>query len=202
MAVFSAIAARKARKQQLAAKDDLNAALASRQQIINPYQNVSDLSGMLSNPFANLQVATGAAEMQAEQADMSLANTLDTIRSTGAGAGGATALAQAALASKQGVAATIEQQEAQNARLRAQGEQQLQQLQLQQAQRVQDADVMGRSFMFQAQEGREVADIARLAGLQQQFGQQRMDALGAMGSNISAAAGQIGSALAGKPSPG
>ena len=56
--------------------------------------------------------------------------------------------------------------------------------------------------MFQAQEGREVADIARLAGLQQQFGQQRMDALGAMGSNISAAAGQIGSALAGKPSPG
>ena len=31
-----------------------------------PYQNVSDLSGMLSNPFANLQVATGAAEMQAE----------------------------------------------------------------------------------------------------------------------------------------
>ena len=89
MAVFSAIAARKARKQQLSAKDDLNAALASRQQIINPYQNVSDLSGMLSNPFANLQVATGAAEMQAEQADMSLANTLDTIRSTGAGAGGA-----------------------------------------------------------------------------------------------------------------
>ena len=75
MAVFSAIAARKARKQQLAAKDDLNAALADRQQIINPYQNVSDLSGMLSNPFANLQVATGAAEMQAEQADMSLAQT-------------------------------------------------------------------------------------------------------------------------------
>ena len=184
MAVFSAIAARKARKQQLAAKDDLNAALADRQQIINPYQNVSDLSGMLSNPFANLQVATGAAEMQAEQADMSLANTLDTIRSTGAGAGGATALAQAALASKQGVAATIEQQEAQNARLRAQGEQQLQQLQLQQAQRVQDADVMGRSFMFQAQEGREVADIARLAGLQQQYGQQRMDAMGAMGANL------------------
>lgn len=197
MAVFSAIAAGKARKAANQAGRDLDAALASRQTIINPYSNVSDLSGMLSNPFANLQVATGAAEMQAEQADISLANTLDTIRSTGAGAGGATALAQAALASKQGVAATIEQQEAANAKLRAQGEQQLQQLQLQQAQRVQDADVMGRSFMFQAREGREVADIARLAGLQQQYGQQRMDALGAMGGNLVGAATAVATAGAG-----
>lgn len=197
MAVFSAIAAGKARKAANQAGRDLDAALSSRQAIINPYSNVSDLSGMLSNPFANLQVATGAAEMQAEQADMSLANTLDTIRSTGAGAGGATALAQAALASKQGVAATIEQQEAANAKLRAQGEQQLQQLQLQQAQRVQDADVMGRSFMFQAREGREVADIARLAGLQQQYGQQRMDALGAMGGNLVGAATAVATAGAG-----
>ena len=37
MAVFSAIAARKARKQQLAAKDDLNAALADRQQILEVF---------------------------------------------------------------------------------------------------------------------------------------------------------------------
>ena len=123
MAVFSAIAARKARKQQLAAKDDLNRLIAGRQEIINPYDQVSDLSSMISNPFANLQVATGAAEFQAEQADISLANTLDTLRATGAGAGGATALAQAALQSKRGVANTIQQQEAQNARLRAQGEQ-------------------------------------------------------------------------------
>ena len=195
MAIFSAIAAGKAKDAAAAAQKDLDAALSSRQTIINPYSNVSDLSGMLSNPFANLGVATGAAEMQAEQADISLANTLDTIRSTGAGAGGATALAQAALQSKQGIAATIEQQEAQNARLRAQGEQQLQQLQLQQKQRVQDADVMGRSFMFQAREGREVANIARLAGLQQQYSQQRMDALGAMGANTGMILGQVGSAL-------
>ena len=109
MAVFSAIAARKARKQQLAAKDDLNRLLAGRQEIINPYDQVSDLSSMISNPFANLQVATGAAEFQAEQADISLANTLDTLRATGAGAGGATALAQAALQSKRGVANTKQQ---------------------------------------------------------------------------------------------
>jgi hypothetical protein len=67
---------------------------------------------MVSNPYASLGVATKAAEFQAEQADMSLANTLDTLQQTGAGAGGATALAQAALQSKKEISANIEQQEA------------------------------------------------------------------------------------------
>jgi hypothetical protein len=52
---------------------------------------------MITNPYENLGVATQAAEFQAEQADIALANTLDTLLATGAGAGGATALAQAAL---------------------------------------------------------------------------------------------------------
>ena len=81
-----------------------------------------DLSGMVSNPYASLGVATQAAEIQIEEADIALANTLDTLRATGASAGGATALAQAALQSKKGVSASIEQQEAQNEKLRAQGE--------------------------------------------------------------------------------
>jgi len=68
----------------------------------------------MSNPMANLSVATQAAEMQIEEADISLANTLDTIRATGGGAGGATALAQAALQSKKGVTASIESQEKAN----------------------------------------------------------------------------------------
>ena len=135
MAVFSAIAARKARKQQISAQEKLDQQIAGRQDIINPYENVSDLSGMISNPFANLQVSTAAAEMQAEQADISLANTLDTLRSTGAGAAGATALAQAALQSKRGVAATIQQQEAQNTRLRAQGQQQAEQRRMAEAEK-------------------------------------------------------------------
>ena len=70
--------------------------------------------------YRRLGVATQAAEIQIEQADIALANTLDTIRATGSGAGGATALAQAALQSKKGVAASIEQQEAQNEKLKAQ----------------------------------------------------------------------------------
>ena len=57
--------------------------------------------------------------MQIEQADISLANTLDTIRQTGGGAGGATALAQAALQSKKGVTASIEAQEKANEDKRA-----------------------------------------------------------------------------------
>ena len=61
----------------------------------------------IGNPYANLGVATKASEFQAEQADISLANTLDTIRATGGGAGGATALAQAALTSKQGISADL-----------------------------------------------------------------------------------------------
>ena len=71
----------------------LNELEANRQEIIDPYENVTDLSAMLSNPFANLSVATQATEMQMEQTDIALANTLDTIRATGGGAGGAVVVA-------------------------------------------------------------------------------------------------------------
>ena len=99
-------ARQQARKAQ-ALNKKLNALVADRQDIINPADSATDRSGMITNQFSNLQVATGAAEMQAEEADISLANTLDTLRATGAGAGGATALAQAALRSKKGVAASL-----------------------------------------------------------------------------------------------
>ena len=95
------------------------------------------MSGQLSNPFDDLGVATKAAEIQIEQADISLANTLDTIRATGASAGGATALAQAALQGKKGVAANIEQQEASNEKMRAQGEQNLMNAKMSEQQRLQ-----------------------------------------------------------------
>jgi hypothetical protein len=191
--VGTAVSASMANKQMKAANRKANAAArevealkASRQEIINPYSNVEnlsglakDLSGMMNNPFAQLGVATKSAEIQMEQTDIALANTLDTLRSTGASAGGATALAQAALASKKGVAANIEQQEAQNEKLRAQGEQQLNQMKIAEqqrlqgiaiaeGQRLQQADVAGQQFMFQTQENRTNADLDRAAGLQTQ----------------------------------
>ena len=165
--IFGASAASKresaARKEKEIAQRKLTFLENNRQEIINPYEGVKDLSGLISNPMANLAVATQAAKMQVEQADISLANTLDTIRSTGAGAGGATALAQAALASKKDVSANIEQQEAQNERLRAQGEQQLQQLKMSEQQRMQQADVSGKSFMFNTQEDRDKTQLNRLS---------------------------------------
>ncbi len=98
----------------------------------------SDTSVLASNPFGQLQVATQAADLKAQQSDQALANTLSTIRATGAGAGGATAIAQAALQSKLGIAATIEQQEAKNTELRAQGQQQIEQIKMSESKRLQD----------------------------------------------------------------
>ena len=170
-------AARRARAEKKRLRGELKSLESSRQSVINPYENTKDLSslaqdlsGNLSNPFANLSVATGAAEMQAEQSDIALANTLDTLRASGASAGGATALAQAALQSKKGVAAGIEGQEATNEKMRAQGEEALQSQKMQEQQRVQgvqisegrrtqSADAQGKSFMFNAKERREDSKI-------------------------------------------
>ena len=169
----------RARLEQDRLKGELEVLEKSRQTIKNPYAGVTDissmakdLSGMVSNPYANLGVATQAADIQIEQADIALANTLDTLRATGASAGGATALAQAALQSKKGVSSNIEQQEAQNEKLRAQGESQLERLKMQEAQRVQNigmseaqrlqqADIAGRQFVFSQTERREMEQLDR-----------------------------------------
>ncbi|MGY8917139.1 MAG: hypothetical protein ACKVJ6_02590 [Flavobacteriales bacterium] len=158
----AATAARDQRKKLEAKLADLE---NNRQEIINPYAGITSLSSLLSNPMDTLSVATQAAEMQIEEADISLANTLDTMRATGASAGGATALAQAALRSKKGVSASIEQQEAQNDKLRAQGEQRLQAQQMSEAQRIQQADVMGEKFMFGTRETRQLQELDRTADL-------------------------------------
>ena len=162
----------------------------NRQAIINPYEGITDLSSMVSNPFANLSVATAAAEMQIEEADISLANTLDTIRQTGGGAGGATALAQAALRSKKGVAASIEEQEKSNEDKRAAGEANLQQQKMAEAQRLQQADVAGEQFMFSTREGRQVAELDRTAA---QLGMARQAEAQATKDQASAIGGMFNS---------
>ena len=187
-------AAKKARSEKDRAQAELDSIKASRQEITNPYASTQDLSalaqdlsGQLFNPFESLGVATKAAEIQIDQADISLANTLDTLRATGASAGGATALAQAALQSKQGVSASIEQQEAQNEKLRAQGEQnlinakmseqqRLQSIAISEGQRVQAAEAAGQQFVYQAQEARTNMDLDRAASLVDQARAQEASA--------------------------
>ena len=225
--IFGAGAAKKREKAAAREKAQLTRKLSylenNRQAIINPADGVTSLSGMaqdlsgsLTNNMANLSVATQAAEMEIEQADISLANTLDTIRATGAGAGGATALAQAALQSKKGVSASIEQQEANNERARAQGEQNLQQqrmqegarvqgLQIGEGGRVQGLEMQGKQFAFQSQENREGAQLdrvsAQLSGAQARESQAQSDRTGAITGAISGIAG-VGSSYIGTFSNG
>jgi hypothetical protein len=176
---------------------------ADRQDIINPYAGIQDLSSMITNPFANLSVATGAAEMKIEEADISLANTLDTMRATGASAGGATALAQAALRSKKDVANSIELQEKSNEDKRARGEEKQQAALTAEQQRLQNADVRGRGFVYSETEKREIGQLDRTAGLLEMAtgveAQAKADALsaklGAVGGitdTIGGIAGMIG----------
>ena len=193
--------ARRREAQARALESKLNELEANRQEIIDPYENVTDLSAMLSNPFANLSVATKATEIQMEQTDIALANTLDTIRATGGSAGGATALAQAALQSKKGIAANIESQEAANEKQRAQGEATLMQQQMSEAQRQQQADVAGDQFTFQQQEARDMQQLNRLSNqigaLRGAAAQANADATSALTGGIGAAASFLGN-LGGK----
>ena len=212
--IAGANAAGKAARRAGSEKDRLKRQLTelenSRQDIINPYENVSDLSSMiqdtsgnLTNPMANLGVATQAAEFQAEQADIALANTLDTLQASGASAGGATALAQAAIASKKGISASIEQQEKSNADLKAQGEQNLQGMKQQEAirvqsgkmgeaQRMQNVDVAGREFQYQEREARETSKMNRVAGQLSGAKQAEMQARADKASAISGAISGVG----------
>ena len=148
-------AARRARREKARLEGELKILEKQRQTIINPYAGVTDLSSMakdlsdmVSNPYASLGVATSAAEMQIEEADIALANTLDTLR------------------------ATIEQQEAQNEKLKAQGQSELERLQMQEASRIQgiqmseaariqQADVAGKQFMFSTKEQRQMQQLNR-----------------------------------------
>ena len=157
-------AARRAKKKLRKMNAKMAQLEANRQEIINPYEGAENLSDMMSNPMANLGVATQATEMQIEQTDQALANTLDTLRQTGGGAGSATALAQAALRSKQNVAAGIEQQEKANEDKRAAGEERLQQAKINEEKRMQNLDSAGKSFVFNQTEQREMGQLNRLQG--------------------------------------
>ena len=200
-------AKRKAQREAKRLKRKLEFLENNRQEIINPYDNqinlagmVTDRSGQMTNAYANLSVATQAAQMQIEQADISLANTLDTLMATGSGAGGATALAQAAKQSKKEVAASIEQQEVANEKLRAQGEESLENrriaeqariegIEMSEAQRMQSLESEGRLFEYREKDRREQAKIDRTAA---ELDNARMMAAQAAADQTSALTGMIG----------
>lgn len=207
----NAKARKQANRNKKAADSKMEQVIEARQEIINPYESTknlsdlaTDLSSGFSNPFNDLSVATNAAEIQIEQADIALANTLDTIRATGASAGGATALAQAALQSKKGVAASIESQEVQNEKLRAQGEQmlqsqkvteqkRLQSIAISEGQRAQQNEAAGKLFEFQVEEDRSQRDLDRYAGLSTQAQAQEVQSQQAQAATYAAGLQAVGS---------
>ena len=200
--------AQKAKGKVGRAQQELQALEASRQEIINPYEGMesvaglaSDTSDILKNRYNNIGVATQAAEIKIEEADIALANTLDTLAATGASAGGATALAQAALASKRDVAAGIEAQEQALEEKRVQTEmrldaakmgeaQRLQGIEMGEAKRMQQAEAQGKAYVFEATEARE--------GVQLDRKQAEIDSYrGQVAAQQQARDGAIGSAIAG-----
>ena len=220
--------ARGARNEQTRQQRKIDQLIEDRKEIQNPFSGVTSLSYLatdttknMGNVYASLGVATGAAEIQMEQSDMALANTLDTLRQTGASAGGATALAQAALQSKKGVAANIEQQELTNDKLRAQGEeklqmtkmaeqQRLQNVAISEGQRTQTAEAQGIMYEFEKEEARTNMDLNRAAGLQDRALQMESDSnanksaayggmMNAFGQIGGAAMGMMGGAGGGMP---
>ena len=191
---------RAARRQARAAKSrmrklnsKLNSLEANRQDIINPYADVTSTADMLSNPFTQLSVSTAAMDMQIQQTDQALANTLDALRQTGGGSGGATALAQAALQSKKDVAADIERQEVQNDKARIQGEANLQKDLIAEEQRMQSVDVQGKQFVYSETEQREQQQLDRVSN---QIAAQQQN-LATAQANQSAATSGMFSALGG-----
>jgi hypothetical protein len=172
-------------------QSDLDSLVAGRQEIPDISDSLTDMSSSLSNPYANLGVATQGAKIQMEQTDLALANTLDTIAQAGLGAGGATALAREAARSKNKISASIEQQEVQNEKLKAQGSMQLQQQILAEKVRMQQGEIAAQQFMYTAQETRTNSDLDRAAGLldnalaqQAQYSSDSMTAFGNMGGSL------------------
>jgi hypothetical protein len=171
--------AKKAARNAKALANQLKSLENARQEVFDSSDDIRALAQTLSNPYADLSVATQAAEMQVDQTDIALANTLDTIRAGGFASGGATALAQAAARGKQGISASIEQQEVNNEKLRAQGEDRLQTQRLS----IEEAAINAEGQAWARQEQRDLTQLdrkqAEIDQARAQEIQYKSDAMGA-----------------------
>jgi len=152
----------------------------SRQDIYNPMAN-------LTNEAKKVGVATQAAKFQAEQADVALANTLDSMRASGMSAGGATALAQMALKSKQGISADIQKQELQNAKNIASTQM-----------KINEQKAQGAKWAWEEQEGRDLMKLDRAQNLADKYEAQEFyneaqmwNAVGNTASSLTSGLGNI-----------
>ena len=163
--------ARNEREEKRIRDAEIKALEASRQSVIDKSDDIRALKSSVVNPFQNLSVAMQGVNIRMEETDEALANTLNALNRSGAGAGAATALARQAATSKAQVAAAIENQELKNQQMYLSGEAQKEQqkLSLEQQAIQEEIGVYGR------QEVRDVQQLNRLAGLSQNAAQRAAD---------------------------
>jgi len=147
--------------KQRRAQKKLEAFERSRQQVIDQSGAIRDLKNQINNPYANLAVATQTAELKIEETDQALANTLDKINQGGTGAGAATAMARMAAASKAQVGASLEKQEVDNNKLRAEGQAKVDAAKMQ----LEQAALGAEEAAWTRQENRDLVTMDRLAGI-------------------------------------
>jgi len=162
-------AARSMSKADRAAQK-LSALENSRQEILNQGAKIRSMKAEVFNPYANIAVATKGTELQMEQTDEALANTLDQINQSGTGAGGATALARMAAKSKAQIGASIEKQEIGNQQLRLQGEASM----VQQKMTLEKDALRAEEAAYGRQEGREMQQLNRMQTMQDNAEQQAL----------------------------
>ena len=153
--IGSLFGGRKRRRRERRARKDLrNQMDAFRNfQFDNPYEDLENTFAGLENQFEDLQVATGAAEFQAQQQQQGLAQTLDALRGAGGGTGAAAiaqALAQSQARGSQQIAANLEQQERQNQMAAAQAATNLQSQQAQAGMRLEQQERQNQLAQAQA----------------------------------------------------
>ena len=178
------------RRERRARKDFQNQMSAFRNfQFDNPYEDLENTFAGLENQFEDLEVATGAAEFQAQQQQQGLAQTLDALRGAGGGTGAAAiaqALAQSQARGSQQIAANLEQQERQNQLAQAQAATNLQTQQAQAGMRLQQLEAAGADAMQQREFDRQSTLLGmaqqELAGARQARAQATADLGGALGS--------------------
>lgn len=164
--IGSLIGGGKRRKEAKAAA----AEYAAQRQALMDTQFTNPYAG-LENTAEDLTVNLQASQFQAQQTDAALAQSMQAAVASGGAAGGAQAIAQAALQSKQGIAANIAQQESKNQMLRAQQAANLQNLEAQGEEDLQVANYeKNQDLLKMASARKQQADAARSRATQQLMG--------------------------------
>ena len=164
--IGSLIGGGKRRREAREAQAELNARKAAFEnfQFTNAYKG-------LENVAEDLTINQDASIFQAQQTDAALAQSMQGAIVSGGAAGGAQAIAQAALQSKRGISADIARQEQANEMARVRQAAQLQQLEAQGEEDIQSQRYLQQGELLNMSAGRKAAaDAARASATQMLVG--------------------------------